>query len=94
MVIIFTYILVGTLFGLIAGSINEGKGCSYWTGFWCGFLLGLIGIVIVCVQSDKTKINVNGAEEIEKYYDLKEKGMITNEEFEESKRKILSKLQK
>ncbi len=92
MVIIFAYILVGTLFGLIAGSINEGKGCSYWSGFWCGFLLGLIGIVIVCVQTDKTKVNLNGAEEIEKYKKLLDNGSITKEEFEESKKRILSKL--
>lgn len=92
MVIIFTYILVGTLFGLIAGSINEGKGYSYWTGFWCGFLLGLIGIVVVCVQTDKTKVNVKGAEEIEKYKKLLDNGSITKEEFEESKKRILSKL--
>lgn len=36
--------------------------------------------------------NSNGLEQLEKLADLKEKGIITNEEFEESKKKILSKL--
>ncbi len=35
--------------------------------------------------------NNNGLEQLEKLADLKEKGIITNEEFEESKKKILSK---
>lgn len=91
---IFGYLIVALFFGLIAGSLNENKGCSYWTGFWCGFLLGIIGILIVAVQKDKTKVNSSyvTAEEIEKYQKLLEKGIITKEEFEESKKKILSKL--
>ena len=34
----------------------------------------------------------NGLEQLEKLAELKEKGIITQEEFEESKKKILSKL--
>lgn len=40
----------------------------------------------------KSQKSSNGFEQLEKLAELKEKGIITNEEFEESKKKILSKL--
>lgn len=94
--LIGSYIVSGFMFGLIAGYINEKKGCSYWTGFWCGFFFGILGLVIVGVQKDKNKVNDNnntlGADEIQKYKKLLEEGSITKEEFENAKQKILSKL--
>lgn len=90
---IFIYSIIGVFFGLIAGSLNENKGCSYWTGFWCGFLLGLIGILIVAVQKDKTEVSsYNPTEALEKLQKLKESGAISEQEFKESKEKILSRL--
>lgn len=93
--IIVVYLILCLFFGLIAGSINENKGCSYWTGFWCGFLWGLIGILFVAVQKDKTEKNKNiysPTEQLEKLSKLKENGAITETEFQESKRKLLSKI--
>ena len=43
------------------------------------------------MQGEKQNTN-NGLEQLEKLAELKEKGIITEQEFEESKKKILSKL--
>lgn len=44
------------------------------------------------VETKQEPNSTNGLEQLEKLADLKEKGIITQEEFEESKKKILSKL--
>ena len=45
------------------------------------------------VVETKQELNsTNGLEQLEKLAELKDKGIITQEEFEESKKKILSKL--
>lgn len=43
-------------------------------------------------ETRQNSISNNGLEQLEKLSELKEKGIITQEEFEESKKKILSKL--
>lgn len=43
-------------------------------------------------NSSKEKSSNNGLEQLEKLAELKQKGIITQEEFDESKKKILSKL--
>ena len=55
---------------------------------------------IKAIINENTKVNTsknllqenNGLEQLEKLSELKEKGIITEEEFQESKKKILSKL--
>ena len=44
----------GVIFGLLTRSINTGKG--YDGGFFWGFFLGLIGLIIVCVRPKKEYI--------------------------------------
>lgn len=83
--------------GLLGGYINEKKGCNYWAGFWCGFLLGILGLIIVIVQKDKNEnINQNAiinnnsnADELKKYKELLDSGIITQEEFEKKKQQLL-----
>lgn len=90
-------IVMALFFGFIAGNINENKGHSFWTGFACGALLGIIGILIVAVQKDNSDVKkVSGsyvsADELEKYKKLLDQGAITEQEFEDVKKKILNKL--
>lgn len=42
------YIIVGVICGFITKSMNESKG--YDGGFWWGFLLTIIGIIVVAVR--------------------------------------------
>ncbi len=44
----FVIIIVGIICGFISKSINESKG--YDGGFWWGFLLSIIGIIVVAVR--------------------------------------------
>lgn len=45
LVICFT---VGAIFGVISMTINENKG--YEGGFWWGFFLGILGVIIVACK--------------------------------------------
>lgn len=47
--------IVSSIFGVITKNINENKG--YYGGFWWGFLLGWIGIIVVACKSDNTRKN-------------------------------------
>lgn len=90
-IFIILYLLVCLMCGLIAGYINKNKGCSYKIGFWCGFLLGIIGIIIVAVQENKntSKNIIADADEIKKYKELLDNGVITQQEFEVKKKQLL-----
>lgn len=88
---LISYIVYCFLFGLLGGCINEKKGCSYWTGFWCGFLLGIFGILIIAMQKDNTiKSDFSPADELKKYKELLDKDIITQEEFEAKKKELLN----
>lgn len=80
-------------FGLLGGYINEKKGCNYWTGFWCSFLFGVLGLIIVAVQKDKNQSsnnnNTSNTEELKKYKELLDNEVITQEEFEAKKKQLL-----
>lgn len=91
--VIFVIIIQSLFWGVISGNIYKGKGGKFKTGFIFGFILGIIGLLIVAVQRDKNEVsNYNPTETLEKLQKLKECGAISQQEFEESKQKILSKL--
>ena len=48
-------ILVGLICAPIAGLINRAKGRSFWEGFFYGFCLGIIGILIITFRSKTEK---------------------------------------
>ena len=100
-VCIFFYIVFCVGFGLLSGYINEKKGCNYWTGFWCGFIFGVLGLIIVAVQKNQnvnstptTNINnntiQNNANELKAYKELLDSGAITQEEYETKKKQLLN----
>ncbi|MBR2785281.1 MAG: SHOCT domain-containing protein [Clostridia bacterium] len=85
------------IFSFACLAIAKSKGIE--GGYFWGWFLGILGLIVVCVMpSKKTKrvIVENSTksdkyDELEKLNNLKTKGIITEEEFEEEKKKILQK---
>lgn len=77
-------------FGFATRAIGKSRGKD--NCFWWGFFLGLIGLIIVLCITNDSKKDTDNYEAIEKLQKLKESGAITEEEFEESKKKILAKI--
>lgn len=73
---------------------NIGKSKGHENCFWWGFLLGLIGLIIVACLKDNTTNNSNAdnVEALDKLQKLKENGVITEQEFQEKKKNLLSKI--
>ncbi len=97
MLIIFLTILLilgiqGCTFGVVTYYIGKSRG--HQNCFWWGFFLGLIGLIVVLCLKDNTTTssNLDNVEALDKLQKLKENGTISEKEFEESKKKILSKL--
>lgn len=110
--------IIDFIFGLISLSVAKSKGRSGgW--FWTGFLLGIIGLIIVCCLSKANNVTqpndevifkdpnplpsrpltdepsetrnhrTDKFEEIRKYKELLDEGIITQEEFEAKKKELL-----
>ncbi len=81
-----------SIWGIATQSIGNSKGIKGC--FWWGFFLGIIGLIVVACLKDNTTTsnNVDNVDALDKLQKLKESGTISNEEFEQSKKKILSKL--
>lgn len=94
-------ILVWSLiWGIASAVLGRTKGIN---GFWYGFFLGLIGFIIVICMKERKEENVSriivqnsrGTSEdkfktLEKLYELKSNGVITEEEFNIEKSKIMA----
>lgn len=50
---LFIYLIVSCLFGLATIRINENKG--YYGGFWWGFFLGWLGVIVILCKPDNTR---------------------------------------
>ncbi len=90
------YICVPVGVGLICGYITRKILPSNKNAYWVGFLLGIIGIVVViCIRPTNSTINNTSNSNKNKYVDLerlaelKQSGILTEEEFEIEKTKIL-----
>lgn len=98
------FLVPAVLCGLISRAISKSRGMD--GGFWWGFFLLVIGIIVVAVRpNDKSSAQVtepikvnrrtdnhsNSAEieTIKKYKELLDCGIITQEEFDEKKKKLL-----
>lgn len=83
---------------------KSGQGILYLLFCWTFIpsIIALVDFFILIFMDDKTfdakynaniglidKNTINVSDELEKLYNLKEKGIITNEEFEEKKKKLL-----
>ena len=96
----FITIIIWALFwGFISMIVGKAKNIN---GFWYGFFLGLIGLIIVLCMKNKKTINKttqnqvyninndNKYSNLEKLYELKKNGTLTEEEFEIEKAKIIN----
>lgn len=96
MIIMFLTLLLvlgvqGCTFGIATHYIGKSRG--HQNCFWWGLFLGVIGLIVVlCLNDNTTSSNSNNVETLDKLHKLKESGAISENEFEESKKKILSQL--
>lgn len=95
------YVLIwAVIWGVICQAIGKSKNIN---GFWWGFWLGLIGLIVVLCSKGQPDINTidvssnysseqnnNKFEQIEKLSNLKNSGVITEEEFEKEKKRLLN----
>ena len=66
-------------------------------GFWWGFFLCEIGIVVVALRPNESPLTAAPSpekisEELEKAFHLKNKGVLTEEEFNQMRENLLKKL--
>ncbi len=88
------------LFYLWGASIAEKKGYPRAYGWWAVFF-GLLAILVLALMSDRSTPEVyiphasaprsGVAEQLERLASLKEKGVLTDEEFESRKRTLLER---
>ena len=98
-------VIAGVVCGFITKSINESRGGE--GGFWWGCLLGVIGIIIVAVRpmdgNNSNQSNsapsrqysapvTSAADELKKYKELLDQGIITEEEYQKKKEQLLRML--
>ncbi|MBQ9732943.1 MAG: SHOCT domain-containing protein [Clostridia bacterium] len=94
--IFFIYLVVALAvcfaFGAITSNIAKKKGHSAGAYFAIGFFLGIIGLIIALVIEDKNKSNnpVDVADSLLKYKKLLDEGVITEDEFAEKKKQLMS----
>lgn len=90
--VVFTVIIIWLACGFLCeylGNLKGQKGC-----FLYGFLLGIIGVIIVlCLKDKSNEVKGNNYfskyDGLEKLQKLKESGAITDSEFEVEKQKLL-----
>ncbi len=87
---------IAALLGLIPANIAKNKGYSFGLWWFYGWMLFIVAIIHVQFIPDKnnpepkTSSNVSSADELKKYNDLKEQGVITEAEFQEKKNQLLN----
>lgn len=86
--IFLTYTII---FAYLSRLVGIKKGIE--SGYIWGLCLGIIGFIVVCALKEETTANItknNKYDEIEKLQNLKIKGILTDEEFEKEKQKLLN----
>ena len=93
----FIWLTSAIIFGIITYAIADSKGRK--NGFWAGFLLGIIGLIMVLCLKDLPPeqregshiiaLKENKYDNLEKLQKLRESGALTEEEFQKEKQKLL-----
>ena len=81
---------IAALLGLIPANIAKNKGYSFGLWWFYGWMLFIVAIIHVQFIPDKnnpvtTSSNVSNADELKKYSELKDQGVISEAEFQEKK---------
>ena len=91
------FLVQGLIFGFITRAIADSKG--YDGGFWWGFFLGLLGLIVVAVRpnqrkpvQDKSVKAANYTQALERLASMRDQGILTEEEFNEKKQEILKRI--
>ena len=93
---IFGVLLSSIIWGIITQAINKSHGRE--GGFWWGFWLWVIGVIIVAVRpSENNGVAVQQAaitpyDELEKLAKLRNDGVLSEEEFAKLKANLLTKM--
>lgn len=89
-------LLASFIFGAICSAIASNRGMT--GGFWWGFFLWVIGIIIVAVRPNEDQNNssqqnaTSPYEDLERLADLKSQGVITDNEYSKLKAECLSRM--
>ena len=88
-------IVVSVICGAICKAISSNRGME--GGFWWGFLLWIIGIIVVAVRPNENKsVPIQAAsspyEDLEKLANLKAQGVLSEEEFSKLKAECVSRM--
>lgn len=80
--------------GLIPANIAKKKGYSFGLWWFYGWMLGIVAIIHVSLIEDKNshkniKEGLSVADELKKYKDLYDQGVINSEEFQAKKEELL-----
>lgn len=86
---------IAALLGLIPANIAKNKGYSFGLWWFYGWMLFIVAIIHVQFIPDKnnpvtTSSNVSYADELKKYSELKDQGVISEAEFQEKKNQLLN----
>ncbi len=91
---ILIFLIYTIIFAYLSRLVGIKKGIE--SGYIWGLCLGVIGFIVVCALKEETAVNSanitknNKYDEIEKLQNLKIKGILTDEEFEKEKQKLLN----
>lgn len=91
---VLIFLIYAILFAYLSKLVGIKKGIE--SGYIWGLCLGVIGFIVVCAlreepTGDSSNITRNNKyDEIEKLQNLKIKGILTDEEFEKEKQKLLN----
>lgn len=97
---ILYFLVFASILGCIPGAIAQSKGRDFLPWFIYGFLIFIVALIHSLVLQPKgaavtaapARLEVDPADELAKYADLKDRGAITPEEFDAQKQRIMSKL--
>lgn len=97
---IFVYalaLLLGSIvFGFVCKAIASGRGMH--GGFWWGFFLWAIGVIVVAVRPNENQVNSQQQnasspyEDLERLANLKSQGVISDDEYDKLKATCLSRM--
>lgn len=81
-------IIVLSLLGWWGSNVMDKKGRSGLVGFLLGFLLGILGIVICFMHTNKNEDMYHYLDNLKRLEDLRKSGTITQTEYEEHKKEL------